>query len=111
MKLPSLLVYWKNCRGIVNCSLFFVRLMRYTSRYRRVSGFSCFDVKLRLFLPQKLKVVAQDVSTYGTFYSGDSYICLSVSVCCKINKTIDSQLFQKMSCSFFSQLVSVKPLI
>lgn len=26
---------------------------------------------------EKLKVVAQDVKTYGTFYSGDSYICLS----------------------------------
>lgn len=26
---------------------------------------------------EKLKVVPQDVSTYGTFYSGDSYICLS----------------------------------
>lgn len=30
-------------------------------------------------LLQKLKVVPQDVKTYGTFYSGDSYICLSVS--------------------------------
>ena len=28
---------------------------------------------------QKLKVVFQDPSTYGAFYSGDSYICLYVS--------------------------------
>ncbi|XP_015765697.1 PREDICTED: advillin-like [Acropora digitifera] len=26
---------------------------------------------------EKLKVVAQDVKTYGSFYSGDSYICLN----------------------------------
>ncbi|XP_073253861.1 gelsolin, cytoplasmic-like [Porites lutea] len=32
---------------------------------------------LEIWRIEKLKVVAQDVSTYGTFYSGDSYICLS----------------------------------
>ncbi|XP_031553548.1 gelsolin, cytoplasmic-like [Actinia tenebrosa] len=29
---------------------------------------------------EKLKVVAQDPKTYGTFYSGDSYICLSTKL-------------------------------
>ncbi|XP_068702988.1 gelsolin, cytoplasmic-like isoform X2 [Montipora foliosa] len=40
---------------------------------------------LEIWRIEKLKIVPQDVSTYGSFYSGDSYICLST-------KKVDSHL-------------------
>ena len=53
--------------------------MQWRKQYHRLQRL-LYDVVINLFISsKKLKVVAQGTETYGTFYSGDSYICLSVS--------------------------------